>query len=152
MRVSQLLFPRVVCLVTSRFKKANVMTASFVTPISFSPMILGVSIAPKRFTHEIIEKSGWFGLNVCSKDDKEVALFCGSCSGRDVDKSKVFEFFGSKKLMIKGFPITMECKVVNSVREGDHTFFIGEVKEYKVNVDINKFEPLLHYFGDRFNV
>ena len=52
MKISEQIFPRVVALIctSNKEKKPNVMTASFLMPISFEPKILSASIVPTRLS------------------------------------------------------------------------------------------------------
>ncbi len=57
MRISEQIFPRVVILICSTDgKKDNVMSASFLMPISFEPKYLAFSILPKRHTFKNLKK------------------------------------------------------------------------------------------------
>lgn len=153
MRISEQIFPRTVALIVSTNERDNVMTASFVMPISFNPKYLAFSLSPKRYTFENFKKIKEFTLNVCSKDMLEIAKICGTYSGRDKDK---FELARLKKErskfikppMIEDCPISFECKIEEMKEFGDHFLVIGKV----LNEVIRRkdFEPLLHKSGDVF--
>lgn len=153
MRISEQIFPRTVALIVSTNEKNNVMTASFIMPISFNPKYLAFSISPKRYTFENLKKIKEFTLNVCSQEMLEVAKICGTYSGRDRDK---FEMLKLKKersrfvkpQMIENCPIFFECKIEDMKEFGDHFLVVGKV----LNEVIRKrdFEPLLHKSGDVF--
>ena len=49
----------------------NGMIASWVSQVSYDPLLLMVAIHPNRYTHDLIDKSGCFALNVISKSQKE---------------------------------------------------------------------------------
>ena len=83
------------------------------------PMFVTV-IRDSRYTRELLAKNKEFTVNVpLEASDKvtEVIGFCGSQSGRDVDK---FEACGLTQVpgevvtvpAIKEFPLTLECKVL----------------------------------------
>ena len=77
-------------LVTSGTKeKFNTMTASWGgigwlwnRPVAF------VFIRPERYTHEFIERESRLTLSFYREDCRGILQFCGSKSGRDVDKVK----------------------------------------------------------------
>jgi flavin reductase (DIM6/NTAB) family NADH-FMN oxidoreductase RutF len=48
--------------------------------------IFTVYVRPSRFTYGLIEESGEFTVNVLPVGKEAVAKYCGSTSGRDVDK------------------------------------------------------------------
>ena len=53
---------------------------------SISPWIMAISVAPARFTHDLIANSGEFVLAWPGEDLADATLFCGTKSGRNVDK------------------------------------------------------------------
>ncbi len=79
--------------------------------------------APVRFsrhTHDMIEKSGAFTVSVPldnDEDAKKILVFCGTNSGRDIDK---FEALGLKAAdgeavnvpVVSNFSLHFECEVV----------------------------------------
>ena len=68
---------------------------------------------------------------------QDVVLFCGTHSGRDVDKiaatgTKIKKARLVKAYLLPGCLINLECKVRSSLDSGDHTIFVGEIiKAYK---------------------
>jgi flavin reductase (DIM6/NTAB) family NADH-FMN oxidoreductase RutF len=154
MRISEEIFPRVCALICSNDgKKDNVMTASFLMPISFEPKYLAFSLGPQRYTFLNLKKVPEFTLNILEEQMQKVAEICGSFSGRDVDKFKEAGIHKekSKKVkppMIKESPISFECEVVYIEKFGDHYLVVGKV----VNEVIRKkeFAPLLHKTGKIF--
>jgi flavin reductase (DIM6/NTAB) family NADH-FMN oxidoreductase RutF len=157
MKISEQIFPRVVALICTSNKegKPNVMTASFLMPISFEPKILAVSISPKRYSFENLKEVPEFTLNVLTKEMKEIAEICGSFSGRKFDKFKMakLETEKSEKVLppvIKNCPISLECKVLEMKEFGDHFLIVGEVlKEW---IRKGKFDPLLQKTGEIYMV
>lgn len=155
MRISELLFPRLVVLVTTVNKqnKPNVMTASFVMPVSFEPKLLAFSISPHRYTYENLKEVPEFGINVLEKEQREIAIICGTRSGREADKFEIAKITKEdskfiKPPLVKECPISLECKVEQMVEAGDHFIVIGRV----VNEVVRKkeFIPLLHVTGDKY--
>ena len=62
----------------------------------------------------------------------EATDFCGIYSGRDNDKTKLFNIFYGKAEnapLIGECPLNLECKVIHTVEVGSHTVFIGEIME-----------------------
>jgi flavin reductase (DIM6/NTAB) family NADH-FMN oxidoreductase RutF len=124
----------------------NVMTASWVSQVSFNPLMVMVSIAPERYTYELIQKSGEFVVSILAKDQAEVAHFCGSRSGKEVDKAGQLKLDTEpgkvvKVPLLRGCIANLECKVVATQEAGDHVIFIGEV--VAGNVDRGDAVPLI---------
>lgn len=109
----------------------NVMTVSFFAESSHLPVLVRVAIAPACLTHELIARSGWLGLSVLSQGQEELALHCGSQSGRERDKFEQLHF--AYQTSVHGVPLlpncltTSECRVIERVELPDHTLFVGEV-------------------------
>lgn len=155
MRISEILFPRIVCLVTTVNLKRNpnVMTASFVMPISFEPKYVAFSIAPSRYSFENLNQTKEFGLNVCSEAMEEVAKICGSWSGKEKDKFKLARLTQEssriiKPPVIKESPVSFECRVEALQQFGDHFLVVGKVVEEHLRE--KEFKPLLHYTGNKY--
>ncbi len=155
MKISEQIFPRVVALICTSNKegKPNVMTVSFLMPISFEPKILAVSISPKRYSFENLKEVPEFTLNVLTKEMKEIAEICGSFSGRKFDKFKIakLEIEKSEKVLppvIKNCPISLECKVLEMKEFGDHFLVVGKVLKEWIRKE--NFDPLLHKTAEVF--
>ncbi|MBF0556807.1 MAG: flavin reductase, partial [Nitrospirae bacterium] len=84
--------------------KANGMTASWVSQVSFSPLMMMVSIGQNKYTKELIRQSGFFAINVLSTGQTDEARHFGFQSGRKVDKLKDFGYSNAPQ----GSPI-LEC-------------------------------------------
>jgi len=104
---------------TKRSGESNVMTIGWGTigNVWRKPLFI-VLVRPSRYTYEFIEDSGEFTVNVPSPDMDEFVAFCGSRSGREVDKFAAFNIAttpGHKvnSITIDACPIVYECKVVH---------------------------------------
>lgn len=80
--------------------------------------IFTVLVRPSRHTHDLIEKSGAFSVNVLSDEYAEQILYCGTYSGRDVDKIDHCGFSleqGNNILIphLKQASVVYECSVVH---------------------------------------
>lgn len=126
-------FPDPVVLVTVVANgKTNVMTVGWVTPVSFTPPILMISVAPERYTHDLLVQAGEFGVSILADNQKKLSTIAGTQSGKKVDKldRTEFELIDSELIsapLIKGARAWYECKIVARHVIGDHTAFFGEV-------------------------
>jgi flavin reductase (DIM6/NTAB) family NADH-FMN oxidoreductase RutF len=154
MRISEQIFPRSVALIGTISKEgiANLMTASFVMPVSFEPKMLAFSISPSRHTFKNLQDVPEFSLNLLEVSQKEAAAICGSNSGRNTDKFALSGINPQKSSKIAppyaDCPVSFECKVENVVEAGDHFVVIGRVlAEHAKKGD---FRPLLHKGGSEY--
>jgi flavin reductase (DIM6/NTAB) family NADH-FMN oxidoreductase RutF len=140
-----------VYIITVRTKeRINGMTAAWVSQVSMNPLLLMVSIAPARFTHNLIKESGYFAINVLDEDTMNYGAVFGFKSGRKADKFQGMDHFDAPK----GSPVLedamafLECKVADVLRAGDHDLFIGEVTTAKLLRENKK--PLIFHWDDYF--
>lgn len=140
-----------VYIITVRTKeRINGMTAAWVSQVSMNPLLLMASIAPARFTHDLIKESGYFAINVLDEDTQNYGAVFGFRSGRKTDKFQGISYFDAPG----GSPVLndalayLECKVVDILQAGDHNLFIGEVAAAKLLKDDR--EPLIFHWDDYF--
>jgi len=123
-----------VVLVSCSYKeKPNIITLAWCMPLSHNPPLVGISIAKTHLSSEMIKKTDEFVVNVPSLDLLQSVFFCGTHSGRQVDKFKETGFTAEDAHRLKKAPLIKECSghlecQLRNVREaGDHFLFIGEV-------------------------
>ncbi len=151
-------------LVSSCYKdKSNIITLAWHTPISKNPALLGIAIAKSHLSYELIKKSEEFIINIPSLDIIKQAVFCGSISGRSVDKFKESGLTSEKADRLITTPRIKECIghlecYLRDIKEiGDHGLFIGEVIFASAQEDffndiwqIDKAKLILHLGGKFF--
>lgn len=112
--------------------QANIITLGMYMPISFSPPLVCIGIAPQRYSHDLISRSGEFVVNIPSMDLVKEMHFCGTKSGRNFDKFTATSLTSLPAKVVKAPLIKecighLECKVVQTHVCGDHTLFVGQV-------------------------
>jgi len=140
-----------VYIITVRTKeRTNGMTAAWVSQVSMQPLLLMVSIAPVRFTHNLIKESGYFSINVLDEDTMNYGAVFGFKSGRKVDKFQGIPYFDAPNgsPVLKDVLAFLECKVADIISAGDHSLFIGEVVAAKILKEDK--EPLIFHWDDYF--
>jgi len=133
-----LLYPLRSYLIVSGHEETNVMTADWVTVISYKPFMIGIAIAPKRYTHKLIKQYKEFVVAVPTLEMLKDVWIAGTKSGPGKMKNMGITFIESKKVKIKSIKeavANLECRVVDERDYGDHTFFVGEVVDYTYNKD-----------------
>jgi len=124
-----------VYVVTTRLgDRVNGMTAAWVSQVSLSPLLLMVSIAPARFSHDLIMESGIFAINVLTEEQIDLGKRFGYQSGRQVDKFTGLTYITAAT----GAPILpqayayFDMQLAETFPAGDHTLFVGKVLEAKI--------------------
>ncbi len=150
-----------VALVTSSWHgKNNVMPATFVTPLSFEPPLVGVAIHPTRHSYDMIRNSEEFALNIPSRRLLHHVQYLGSTSGSEVDKFELTKLptFKARRVeapLIEGCLAYIECGLEDTLRTGDHVLFVGRILAAAANVEAfdetwlleDDDEKPLHYLG-----
>ncbi|MFX1375394.1 MAG: flavin reductase family protein [Promethearchaeota archaeon] len=112
--------------------EANLITLAYVGKVCLNPPIIAISIQPKRHSYGLIEKHGEFGINCPTIKQLRDLDYCGTRSGRDVNKWKQLNLTKESASviqvpLIKEFPWNMECKVIQRTELGSHVCYFGEV-------------------------
>jgi len=136
-------------------EKKNVISVGMFAYFSGKPTLVGIGIAPSRFSYGLIQKSGAYVVNVVDERLTEAVKICGENSGRDLDKFELAKLTAVpaskvKAPLIEESPLSIECKVVRVVEVGDHVWFIGEVLATHVREGYGwKDGILLKWVGDK---
>ncbi len=76
-----------VLLVSGRKEKANVMTIGWgLLGRLWRKATFMVAVRPSRYTHDFIENTGEFTVNVPNRGMESIVSYCGTVSGKDHDK------------------------------------------------------------------
>jgi flavin reductase (DIM6/NTAB) family NADH-FMN oxidoreductase RutF len=139
-----------VVLATVSGSKDNVITLAMCHVFSFKPPLIGVGIAPRRFSHGLFKESKDFAINVPDKKMLRAVQICGSKSGRDVDKFSASGLTKEKadKItapLIAECPVNIECVKVQETEAGDHTWFIGEVVAARSSPEYRKADMIFFW-------
>jgi flavin reductase (DIM6/NTAB) family NADH-FMN oxidoreductase RutF len=117
-----------------KYGKTNVMAIGWgLVGVMWRKPVFLVLVRPSRFTHEFIEDTEEFTVNVPPNGMEKTVNYCGEVSGRKVDKFKKCDLtvVKSKKLrvpVIKECIIHYECKVVHKL-EVKPELVIGSVRK-----------------------
>lgn len=112
-------------------EKRDVMTSTAVF-VSEEPPLLTVSVAKHIVSHDLIDKSGEFVVNIAATGQAQLARQLGSIHGGEIDK---FEKFGvatvpAQKVaapVIPGSYASLECKVITSFTAATYAVYLAEV-------------------------
>ena len=134
-----------VTVVTTQLNEQRVgITASSFSSLSLEPPQILICVAKKLYTHQLIEQSRIFAVNILGVEQLEWGMrFAGMIpeiedrfQGIDVQRA------------VTGAPILtnalawLDCILRDSHDSGDHTIFIGEVMATQATAQGN---PLLYY-------
>lgn len=111
--------------------KRNAMTLNFATQVATEPKLIGIGVRKDALTHALVKNGKSFSL--CMIPRTMSSIVRKFVKPVEVDEMAQtmngFEYFDG----ITGVPVLkdsaayIECRVVDGVDCGNHTFFIGEV-------------------------
>jgi len=123
------------------------MTANAITSVSLEPMLLLFCADKRTRTHDMIDRSGVFAVNILTQEMSELAKVFGENPGAPGEDER---FRGVKYHTARtGAPILdenmgwIECQVTYRYAGGDHTIFVAEV----VNAGERLGNPLVFWRG-----
>ncbi|MBO3840700.1 MAG: flavin reductase family protein [Candidatus Brockarchaeota archaeon] len=162
----KLLHPRPVVLICAKGKgeKVNVMSCSWITPVSDDPPVIAISLWKEGYTHTLIDETGEFTVNIPSSKLLEQVWVAGVKSGSKVDKIKLLKLnlVASDTVNVPRIEEclgTLECKVKNRIEIGEQILYIAEVKKaladktyFKKDIWTDEAELLLHCAGKTFSI
>ena len=129
-----MLYPVPAVMVSCKRKdeRPNIITVAWTGTVCSDPAMVSISVRPERYSHDIIENSGEFVINLVTDKLAKACDWCGVRSGRDYDKfmeMKLTEYRSDLMATpaINESPVNIYCRVVKSERLGSHDMFIGEV-------------------------
>ncbi|MBD3183942.1 flavin reductase family protein [Candidatus Poribacteria bacterium] len=136
-------YPTPAALVTSIDSdgKPNIITLGEVAMVSLKPTRVSVGMRPATYSNGLVKNSGEFVVNFANADMVREVDFCGTRSGRNVDKFVETGLTPEpavhvKPPLIKECPVNLECKVVGVLSLGSHDLFIGDVVMMHAEKDI----------------
>ena len=113
-------------------EKPNIIALGWKMTTSGAPPMVAISIAPPRYSHDLIHDSGEFVLSYPAEDMAEATMLCGTTSGRNTDKFKDANLTPLPAKIVKPpligeALVNLECVVRGELTTGDHTIFAGEI-------------------------
>ncbi len=119
------------------------MTANSFTSVCLDPPTVLVCVAHGTHTYGYLEKNGKFGINILGDEQENLGAYFAK---RPEDRTDNVEYNYSEGEggvpVLDGSMVFFSCQVIGSHVYGDHTVYMGEVKEVRQNEDG---EPLMFY-------
>jgi flavin reductase (DIM6/NTAB) family NADH-FMN oxidoreductase RutF len=118
--------------------KANIITLSWAANVCSEPPMIAIGVRPKRYSHELLRRTGDFVVNIPSRTLLKATVICGTKSGRALDKFKACNLTPQPSLKVKSpgiaeCPLNIECQTRQIVELGSHHLFIGEVEAVHID-------------------
>ncbi len=125
------------------------MTANSFTSVCLDPPVLLVCVAHGTHTYGYLESKGRFGVNVLRQEQQELGAYFAK---RPEDRQGGVEYSYAEGRdgvpILEGSLVFLNCQVMGRHVYGDHTIYIGEVKEMRRN---DSGAPLLFFRSRWYN-
>ncbi len=127
------LYPVPVVLITCGIReRINVFSLNRIASCNAEPPMISISVRPTRASHDLIDQSGEFVVNIPRPEMELVSDFVGTTTMRDTDKwletgLTQLPATHTQAPLIAECPVNIECRVVERLRLPSHSLFIGEV-------------------------
>ena len=120
------------------------MAANGINSVSLDPLLVLLCIAHNRNSYPLVKESSRFAINILNENQAAIGKYYARPAEQrtgDIEPSFVFTEQGSA--IIADCLASMDCHVVTAHVSGDHTIFIAEVDEIRLNHG----RPLIFYEG-----
>ena len=130
--------------------KPDMVTVAWAGTVNSEPPMVSVSLRKDRFSHGLVTASGEFVVNLVDEKMAPALDFCGVRSGRDTDKAKEtgLSYMPANGMetapAVSGAPLSLCCKVRQTLELGSHDMFIGEIVSVMVRSDLLDADGKLH--------
>lgn len=148
-----LMYPCPTILVTSKCESVeDILTVSWSGIASSHPEYITIAINRKRFSYNLIRTSMKFCANIPNMDLIHEVDYCGSVSGRSIDKFQscgLIKEYYEDYISVKQCPMSILCEVETIVELGSHDLFVGKVMQKLINRDIKdlhgNLDPIVYF-------
>ncbi len=141
----------------------NFMTVAWGAICSSQPPCVTVSLREATYSHSAIVARNAYTVNIPSSAQVAEADFAGMVSGRDRNKFGECGFTASRSSVVNApiineIALALECRLVQTMKVGIHTMFIGEILDVKADesvlrdgraLDMLKVSPILYDASNR---
>lgn len=136
-KIALRMIPYGLYVLTSEGKDGRVGAAAvtWVTQASFDPPLVAAAVRAGSLIHALVEEGGAFALNVLGKGQQAMANRFFKAGEREGDTigGEPFRRGVTGAPILETTPAFLECRVVETVKRGDHTIFVGEVVDAGVS-------------------
>ncbi len=146
-------------------EKADTLAVAWINIVSSTPPTIAMGLRESRNTLELIHATGTFTVNIPSASLAAEVDYCGTATGRKVDKFAVTGLTLRPSSLIETpiieqCPFNLECRVTQEVEVGSYRVVFGEIVEAHADtavltdpdgdqVDLGKLDPLVYIAGVR---
>jgi len=115
--------------------RVTAATVNWVTQTAFEPPLVVVGVKADSHVHGLIKESKAFALNILGKDHKDLAFTFFKPLEREGNTigGQPFRLGSLGAPILEKVSAFVECALVDTIEKGDHSIFVGEVKNAGVS-------------------
>lgn len=158
--------PAVLITVADLRGNANIFTVAWTGTVCSDPPMVSISVRPERYSHQMLEETGEFVINLTTRELAFATDYCGVKSGRDTDKIQDMNLTllpgeQVKAPLLKESPVNIECRVEETLRLGTHDMYLARVvavhaeeayMDEKGRFALEKADPIAYSHGTYFTL
>ena len=146
--------------------KPNFEELGDIAVMGINPALICISSGKDHHTNKGILEHETFSINFPSTDMMAVTDYCGVVSGKNIDKSVLFDvFYGDLETapMIEKCPVNLECKVIKEFSIQHRQIFVADVIQAYVSeqfvsevdgkkkiADLTKLDPIMYALDNKY--
>ena len=120
-------------------ERENLLTIAWTGIVNTDPPKTYISVRSKRYSYDIIKKSGVFAINLTTAELVRAADWCGVYTGAKVDKFERCRLTKEPASeiacpILAESPLSLECRVTDIIPLGTHDMFLADI----VAVDVDE--------------
>ncbi len=113
-------------------ERSNIITIGWTGILATVPPRTYISVRPKRYSYELLKKSGEFVINLAPSSLAREVDFCGIYTGAKVDKFEKCSLTRCESRTVAPptvaeCPIALECRVAEVIPMGSHDVFVADI-------------------------
>ena len=138
------------CADPKKHENRNMITLAWAGTVNSEPPMVSISVRKERYSHPMIAESGEFVVNLVDEEMARATDLCGVRSGRETDKAKEtgLSYMKADKMetapAVQGAPVSLCCKVRQTLELGSHDMFLGEIVSVMIREDLLDGNGSLH--------
>ena len=153
--------PAVLVTVADGQGRPNIFTVAWTGTVCSDPPMVSISVRPERYSHQMIEETGEFVINLTTSKLAFATDYCGVKSGKDTDKIKDMNLTMCKAdevkaPLLKESPVNIECRVEQTLRLGTHDMYLARVVAVHMDESgrftLEKADPIAYSHGSYFTL
>ena len=121
--------------------KKNVMSATWLTPVSIDPPKVAVCVMKKNYSNSLLMESDSYVINGMEIPNSTWVKTCGTLSGSDIDKFQNTGLTAVPSVKVTAPLILecdwhLECNIIQKLEMGTHTMFVGQLVSSSLNSEL----------------